>query len=288
MKRYFLETRRSSRQGPSLLRQRFSFFQVAATFWVVVACGSAFGQMREERELDEPPMDQPAEASEEARPDLSEVVQKIVDRTNEFRRENDLKAVAPNERLTKTAQYFADFMARTGKYGHTADGNTPSQRAEEHEYEYCMVSENIAYQFRSTGFAADELAERFVTGWKESPEHRENMLDPDVMEIGLAVARAEDVPNYFAVQMFGRPDSAAISFQISNESETEVEYTVRRSGSDRTFPLKPRQQRRHQRCRPTTIEFGKPETTLDVEDGASYVVRQTSDGSLEVANRRLR
>ena len=288
MSRHSLATRRSSCQGRPFVRRSFTFLQVAGILWGVVAGGGAFGQIREERELDEPPTEQPAPASEETRPDLSEVVQKIVDRTNEFRRERDLNAVAPNERLTKTAQYFADFMARTGKYGHTADDNTPAERADEHEYEYCMVSENIAYQFRSTGFAADELAERFVTGWQESPEHRENMLDPDVMEIGVAVGRTEDAPNYFAVQMFGRPDSAAISFQVSNESETEVEYSVRRSGSDHTFSLKPKQQRHHQRCRPTTIEFRDPETTLDVENGASYVVGQAHDGSLEVAKRRPR
>jgi uncharacterized protein YkwD len=288
MRRHSLATRRSFRHRHAALRQPFLFLPVAAILWVVGAPGGAFGQIREERELDEPPMDQPAEPSEETRPDLSEVVQKIVDRTNEFRRKHDRKPVAPNGRLTKTAQYFADFMARTGKYGHTADKKTPAERAEEHEYEYCMVSENIAYQFRSTGFAADELAEGFSTGWQESPGHRENMLDPDVLEIGVAVARAEDAPTYFAVQMFGRPDSAAISFQVSNESETEVEYTVRRSGSDRTFPLKPKQRRSHQRCRPTTIEFRDPDTTLDVEDGARYVVRQTPDGSLEVANRPSR
>jgi hypothetical protein len=200
--------------------------------------------------------------------------------------EHDLNTVVPDERLAKSAQYFADFMARTGKYGHTADDKTPAERAEEHEYAYCMVSENIAYQSRSTGFAVDELAQRFVTGWRESPEHRENMLDPDVMEIGVAVARAEDAPTYFAVQMFGRPESASISFQVSNESETDVEYTVRRSRSDRTFPLKPKQVRTHQRCRPTTIEFHNPEKTLDVENGARYVVRQTPDGSLEVGNRQ--
>ena len=287
MRSHSLSTRRSRRHRHPSLRQPFSFLQVAALLWVAVVPGGAFGQMREERELDEPPMDQTAEPSEETRPDLSEVVQKIVDLTNEFRGEHDLNAVATNERLAKTSQYFADFMARTGKYGHTADDNTPAERAEQHEYAYCMVSENIAYQFRSTGFAADELAERLVTGWKESPEHRENMLDPDLMEIGVAVARAEDSPTYFAVQMFGRPDSAAISFEVTNESETEVEYTVCCGGSDRTFPLGPKQQRRHQRCRPTTIEFRDLETTLDVEDGARYVVRQTPAGSLEVANRRL-
>lgn len=270
--------RRWPRLGPP------SFLCIFAACAVLLP-GGAFGQVRDERDLDEPPMEQPEEAVEEASPELPEVVQRIVEQTNEFRREHDLDAVESNERLKETAQYFADFMARTGKYGHTADGNTPAERAEEHDYEFCMVSENIGHQFRATGFATDELAERFVTGWKESPEHRENMLDPDLMEIGVAVARAEDSPTYFAVQMFGRPEAAAISFQVSNESETEVEYTVRRSGSDRTFPLAPRQRRTHRRCRPTTIEFPELETTFEAEDGARYVVRPSPDGTLQVADR---
>ena len=262
-------------------------FSVLCVFivWAIALPDGACGQMREERDLDDPPMELAAEAPEETKPDLSEVVQRIVEKTNEFRREHDLGAVGPDKQLKETAQYFADFMARTGKYGHIADGNTPANRAEKHDYDYCLVSENIAYQFRSTGFAADELAERFVTGWKESPEHRENMLDPDVMEIGVAVARAEDSPTYFGVQMFGRPQAAAISFQVSNEAETDVKYTVRRNGSDRSFTLAPRQRRSHQRCRPAEVEFPEPKAVHQVEDGAHYVVRPAPDGTLQVANR---
>lgn len=36
-------------------------------------------------------------------------------------------------------------MAKTGKYGHAADGRKPAERAAAHGYEYCIVRENIAY-----------------------------------------------------------------------------------------------------------------------------------------------
>jgi uncharacterized protein YkwD len=254
---------------------------------LVILSARTNAQMVEERDRDRPPAEQPAAVPAETTPDLSAVEQLAVEQTNAFRQQKQLDAVTPNPNLNETAQYFADFMARTGKYGHTADDQRPSQRAENHGYDYCIVAENIAYQFRSTGFTARELASRFVSGWKQSPEHRENMLDPDVTEIGLAIARKPDSSAYFAVQMFGRPQSKSITFRISNESETEVSYTASRRGSERTFSLPPRMQRVHERCRPTQIAFDKPETGLTISDGAHYVVVRESgaDGNLQVRKR---
>ena len=88
-----------------------------------------------------------------------------------------------------TAQAFADYMARTDRYGHTADGNQPSDRAKARGYDYCIVLENIAYAFNSEGFTGEKLAGQFVTGWQNSPGHRRNMLDPDVTETGVAVLK---------------------------------------------------------------------------------------------------
>lgn len=68
-------------------------------------------------------MESPAEG-----PDLSEAQQVILEKTNVFRREHDLPPVEVNDQLEQTAAYFAAFMARTGEYGHTADGNQPSER----------------------------------------------------------------------------------------------------------------------------------------------------------------
>ncbi|MDB5311827.1 MAG: hypothetical protein JWO38_6029 [Gemmataceae bacterium] len=183
-------------------------------------------------------------------PDLAAVAKGIVDRTNAFRKEEGRPAVAVNEKLTATAQYFADFMARTDKYGHTADGNRPDERAKRHGYDYCMVAENIAYVYNSAGFTAGELAEKFFTGWKESPGHRRNMLDPDVTETGVAVARSEKTGYYYAVQMFGRPKSAAIEFSVANQSPDEISYEI----GGKTFTLPPRYTRTHSRCRPADLK----------------------------------
>jgi uncharacterized protein YkwD len=115
--------------------------------------------------------------------------------------------VTANPVLARTVRDFVDFMARTDRYGHEADGKQPADRARGHGYDYCLVSENIAYQYNSAGFRTAALARDFVEGWKHSPQHRKNMLEPAATQTAVAVARSEKSGRYYAVQMFGRPKS---------------------------------------------------------------------------------
>ena len=68
-------------------------------------------------------------------------------------------------------------MAESGKYGHQADGQTPARRAKEAGYQY-----------------------------------RENILADFVTETGVSVASSHGM-TFYAVQLFGRPKSAAIKFK---------------------------------------------------------------------------
>jgi uncharacterized protein YkwD len=212
-------------------------------------------------------------ARDSEKPDLAQVAKRIVQLTNEFRKKEGLSHLEGNDKLKETAVYFADFMARTGKYGHTADDQQPADRAKKHGYEYCLISENIAYQYSSAGFATEKLANAFVEGWKESPGHRKNMLDSDVMEIGVSIARSSDTGRYYAVQMFGRPKSKAIEFRFANQSDQTVKYEI----EDRSFELQPRMIRTHQQCRPTEVRFRWPDdkgepTVVRPSNGERFVV----------------
>ena len=208
--------------------------------------------------------------------DLKQASQLIVRRTNDFREKHERDIVKVDESLTKAAQYFADYMARTDKYGHTADGQRPSERAEEHGYSYCIVLENIAYQYSSEGFMPEELARRFEQGWEESPGHRKNKLDRAVTETGVAISQSEESGHFYAVQMFGRPESMQIEFSIENKAEREVSYKI----GDREFSLPPRYTRTHQRCRPMEVVVstseGKTES-LSPSDGDEFVVQAAGD-----------
>lgn len=118
----------------------------------------------------------PSESSKS--PNVSDTAKLIVQKTNDLRQEEGLPTVELNAQLSETARYFAEYMAKTNKYGHTADGKRPFQRATQFGYDYCIVTENIAYQYNSEGFSTGELAEQFFQGWAHSPGHRKNMLDP--------------------------------------------------------------------------------------------------------------
>src|SRR5438270_9327440 len=66
----------------------------------------------------------------------------IFQTTNAFRQDEKIAVLSWNPQLAAAAQAFAEFMARTGRYGHDVDGRQPSQRAEQHGYRYCIVDEN--------------------------------------------------------------------------------------------------------------------------------------------------
>ena len=142
-------------------------------------------------------------------PDLPQTEIAIVEMTNAFRKESRLGEVKPNAALTAAARAFAEYLAKTGKFAHEADGRQPAQRAEAAGYRYCLVAENLAMNLDSRGFETRALARAAVEGWKNSPGHRANMLQPTVTEIGVAVARAPDKdPKFISVQLFGRPEVA--------------------------------------------------------------------------------
>ncbi len=211
-------------------------------------------------------------------PNVADAATRIVEATNAFRTENKLKAVTVSPELRKATQYFADYMARTSRYGHKADGKTPADRARQFGYDHCIVAENIAYDFNSEGFSTAELARGFVEGWKHSPGHRRNMLDADVVETGVAVAQGRDNGYFFAVQMFARPKSLAVEFKITNESEVQAEYKM----GDKTFVLPPRYTRSHEVCRVNDLAFRWPdaegqEQTVRPANGDHFVIVQGGD-----------
>ena len=141
--------------------------------------------------------------------DLGRAAAAIVEETNRFRVEEKVAGVLPSAALAATAREFAQFLAATDKFGHAADGRDPAARVRGHGYDYCMVSENIAYQFRSQGFESPaELGRVFVEGWKRSPGHRTNLRDREATEIGVAVAHSAHTRRYYAVQAFARPRKA--------------------------------------------------------------------------------
>jgi uncharacterized protein YkwD len=215
--------------------------------------------------------------------DVAAVARDVIQRTNAFRARNGLAPLAPDETLAVAAQRFADYMAKTDRYGHEADGRPPAERVKEAGYAYCLVAENIAYLMSSAGFASDELAARLVEGWEQSPGHRHNMLLEPAVHIGVGIAHAPGSRRYYGVQLFARPGSAATRFEIANRADATVRYDV----AGERFTLAPRVTRTHQGCFEGTLKVQWPDGRLSApvepRDGARYVVARDGEGRWQIA-----
>jgi uncharacterized protein YkwD len=244
--------------------------------------GPAAGQILALRDFDVEQFDQQTGGDDAV--DRPAAIDQILRATNEFRRQHDRDKLATNKKLAKAAQDFADYMARTDRYGHQADGREPAERVSANEYDYCLVAENIAQRYSSAAYETGPLVRGFVKGWIDSAEHRKNLLDPDFSEIGVGLARSQRSGRYYSVQLFARPKSDAMELEIANHSPSEIEYRL----GDETFSLAPRLVRMHARCRPTKLIVRFPEQqpqSIDVAKSGRYVVRQAANGHLELAAR---
>jgi uncharacterized protein YkwD len=140
--------------------------------------------------------------------DLPAVERSVIEGTNRFRQSQGLGPVHTDSMLDRAARDFAQYLAATDRFEHTADGRTPAGRAQAKGYEYCLVAENIAYEFSSRGFTTAALANGLVDGWIKSPGHRKNMLDARAVDTGVAVVQSVHTGRFYAVQMFGRRRAA--------------------------------------------------------------------------------
>lgn len=139
-------------------------------------------------------------------PDLPKAEIAIVQMTNAFRREHKLGSLSTNRQLTAAARAYAAYLARTGNLSHSADGRSMDDRVRAQGYRFCWLAENLSFRRDAKGYATGALANTVITGWKNSSDHRANLISPNVTEIGVGVARAPGAsPTYYSVQLMGRP-----------------------------------------------------------------------------------
>lgn len=211
--------------------------------------------------------------------ELEKAASVIVVGTNAFRQNQKLTGVKEDASLTRAAAYFARYLAKVEKLSHTADGREPWDRAKMYFYDYCIVLENIAVYFSSASVSPEELAAHFMKGWEDSPGHRKNMQDSDVMEIGVAVARSPRSGKYYAVQMFGRPRSAEVQFRISNQTPAAVKYRL----DDQTTSIAPQITTTHRQCRTPEMEIpAGSKNIVRPTPGSHYLIRKDKSQKLKI------
>ncbi len=124
----------------------------------------------------------------------------LVDYANQDRDTKNYGHLAINSVLEKAAQMKADDMAAKGYFAHKSpDGKTPWYWFQQVGYDFSYAGENLAVNF------SDSVDVN--TAWMNSPGHRDNILNSNFSEVGIATAEGmyQGRKTTFVVQLFGRP-----------------------------------------------------------------------------------
>lgn len=146
-------------------------------------------------------------------------INRVLELTNQFRAENGLTPLKLNNELNAAAQNHSKDMAVQDYFSHTGkDGSQAWDRAKLVGYEARAMGENIA-----AGYTTPEAV---VEGWKNSPGHRANLLNPTYTELGVGYFYLQDDTgsvNYkhYWTQNFGSGDlNPASNLPSSSPSPT--------------------------------------------------------------------
>ncbi len=143
-----------------------------------------------------PPPSTPSTAS--APTTLGATESRIFRLVNAERRRQGLPDLVYNAQLDRMARIQAQNMARFQKMAHVipeATLPTLTDRARESGYPFARLAENVALDYPNAATVVD--------GWMGSKGHRANILNRDVTETGIAIARSAAGGLYYC-QVFGR------------------------------------------------------------------------------------
>jgi len=143
--------------------------------------------------------------------------QKVLDQTNNERKNAGLEPLKYNPILSASAQQKAEDMFKNDYWAHNSpQGKTPWTFFDAAGYKYSVAGENLAKDFYDT----DSL----LKAWMNSPTHKANIINQKYKEIGIAVVNGTlgGIKTTLVVQHFGTPLVA----QAAPKSTTTKELTA--------------------------------------------------------------
>ncbi|MDZ4181333.1 MAG: CAP domain-containing protein [Candidatus Cloacimonadaceae bacterium] len=118
---------------------------------------------------------------------VAQFEQRILELTNAERARFGLKPLVYESGLAALAKHHSNNMAKYGFFDHTDQEKLDVSRRREKYYPELLASsigENLAYnEIPSRKFSPADI----VTGWMNSPGHRENILTPEYTHLGVGV-----------------------------------------------------------------------------------------------------
>ncbi len=147
---------------------------------------------------------------------INQIVDQIFQGINQARADKGLPALVEDPNLMSIAQLRSNDMITRDYFSHT-DPNTGQvlfqNLLRDQSYTYLFAGENIA-EIRNEGafvppgftvyarYSASDLADQFVTGWINRPDHYENIINPHFRRTGIAVGVSMDGTRVVATQVF--------------------------------------------------------------------------------------
>lgn len=163
------------------------FFAAASTALVTLSCTVP---------VPPAPAPPPAPAAVSGRVGATEA--RIFNLINAERKRQGLPLLEYSRQLGEMANLHARNMARYHKMAHVLPESglpTLADRARHVGYPFGRLAENVAHDYPD--------AQTVVQGWMTSKGHRANILNSDVEETGIAIARSSSGGLYYC-QVFGR------------------------------------------------------------------------------------
>jgi len=123
---------------------------------------------------------------------VADVQQPAVASVNQYRAQSGLGAVSVDQRLTNAAQSHANDMAARAVMTHTGAGGTSAgDRINAAGYGWTTWAENVA--------AGQTTPGEVMSAWMNSAGHRANILNGNMINIGVAAAVGANGVTYWAM-----------------------------------------------------------------------------------------
>lgn len=155
----------------------------------------------------------------------------VINLTNQQRLAAGVGAVSQNSFLDQAAAKKAADMFQNDYWAHVSpSGTTPWFFYDQVGYKYIYAGENLARDF--------DTSAGVISGWMNSPSHRDNMLSGNYTEIGVAVVNGVLLgqETTLVVQLFGKPQFVPVA---STQPSSVSVPTTRKPSAPQPLPGEP-------------------------------------------------
>jgi len=128
--------------------------------------------------------------------------QQLLNLINQERKKRGIAPLRMDSRLVAAARLHSQDMGCKGFFSHTgSDGSSPFDRMQRAGYTFSAAAENIY-----AGNGSYNSPQAAFNGWMNSQGHRENMLNPRYVDVGIGYVNVPGSPygGYFTAD-FGKP-----------------------------------------------------------------------------------